>query len=347
MLDKRPILASQMLKGRGKLRGKKITLFRLTGNVGFRIRAKVRAHKVFSLTFAFRFSKTTIPNQEPNKEGRSSMKVLLSTLLVLSVFAFILPSTGNVAEIEPLGIVSLSGGAEREQGAPAGGRGTIELVGVWPFTSNLGVQGLWHYVGGRGSRIGVSGGPVFGWADGKAGLFVNYQHRGLGDGDFVWIRPAAAFYLDQLNLNFWYSQPVSSGQRANGNTDWAINQLQGTVHYFPAMNVAPFLSKDNLELTLGIQVNSFGGAGRNNMGGTGVGPVWGVAFMLMPDVTVNLVRATIDQRSRYRVNSGLELSFGKANQTLKELRRKYLEPNLDGPGNVARKASSSLFCDEC
>ena len=40
---------------------------------------------------------------DSNKEGRSSMKILLSTLLVASIFAFMLPATANVAEIEPFG----------------------------------------------------------------------------------------------------------------------------------------------------------------------------------------------------------------------------------------------------
>jgi hypothetical protein len=44
---------------------------------------------------------------------------------------------------------------------------------------------------------------------------------------------------------------------------------------------------------------------------------------------VNLVRGTFDSRSRYRVTSGVEFFFARGNTTLKEARRKYLEPNQD------------------
>jgi len=49
----------------------------------------------------------------------------------------------------------------------------------------------------------------------------------------------------------------------------------------------------------------------------------------MQGVAVNVVRGTFDSRSRYRVMSGLEFFFGRGTTTLKESRRKYLEPNND------------------
>lgn len=114
--------------------------------------------------------------------------------------------------------------------------------------------------------------------------------------------------------------------------DYGINQLQGTLHYFPSTDIASFMRKDNLELTLGLQANTFGGAGRQDLDGAGVGPVLGIAFMPAQGVEVNLLRATIDNRSRYRVFSGIAFYFSKGKETLKELRRRYLEPNPDADG---------------
>jgi hypothetical protein len=62
------------------------------------------------------------------------------------------------------------------------------------------------------------------------------------------------------------------------------------------------------------------------MGGTGVGPVLGLAFLPMPGVTVDLVKATFDSEGRYRVNTGLEFFFDRGGTSLKDMRRKYLEP---------------------
>jgi hypothetical protein len=42
-----------------------------------------------------------------------------------------------------------------------------------------------------------------------------------------------------------------------------------------------------------------------------------------------LFNGTFDSRSRYRVMSGLEFFFGRNTTTLKESRRKYLEPNQE------------------
>lgn len=266
------------------------------------------------------------------------MKILTGILVTIFVFAFLLAPNGDAAGLEPFGKVSILGGAEREGGAPAGGRGAIEFLGVAPFTQNFGVQGTGHYVGGRGSRYGLNAGPIFSWDTGKAGVLVNYQHRTLGDNNFVHIRPSLGLYFDQANVNLWYSHPVSEPQRDRRGVEYGINRLQGTVSYFPPMDVATFMRKDNLEVTLGVQVNTFAGAGRSKLEGAGVGPVLGVSFMPTQNVEVNLFKATIDNRSRYRVYSGLQFFFNRTKDTLKELRRKYLQPanNFEDGGGVGR-----------
>jgi len=265
------------------------------------------------------------------------MKFIVSLLSMTFIFVFLLAPTTNVAALDPVGKITISGGAEKAEGNPAGGRGTIELLGLLPIGANFGLQGIGHYVGGQGSRIGFSLGPIVGWNSGKAGLFVNYQHRSLHSNNFVSLRPSVAFYLDQANLNLWYSHPVSSPQRSRTEVEYGINWLQGTLSYFPATDVASFMRKDNLELTLGLQVNTFAGAGRHNLDSAGVGPVFGFSFMPIQNLAVNLFKATFDNRSRYTVESGIQYHFfGPGNSTLKELRRRSLEPNWLAPGAGGR-----------
>jgi hypothetical protein len=94
------------------------------------------------------------------------------------------------------------------------------------------------------------------------------------------------------------------------------------------------MRKDNLELTAGLQANTFAGAGNGKLTGAGIGPVLGVAFMPVQNLVVNLFRVTGDSRDRYRVDSGIQLFFEKGTSTLKELRRNSLEPNRDAPGAI-------------
>jgi hypothetical protein len=57
---------------------------------------------------------------------------------------------------------------------------------------------------------------------------------------------------------------------------------------------------------------------------------------------VNLVRATFDHEGRYRVATGLEFFFdAKGSTSLKDMRRKYLEPNFDGPQSAGKKRPHS------
>jgi hypothetical protein len=283
------------------------------------------------------------------------MKVLTGAGLAL-LFALVRPPIANVAELEPFGMLSAMVGAERETGNPmgrgvgrAGARATLGALGVLPFGwQNFGLQGSVKYVGGQGSRFGASAGPVYGWAGGKSGILIDYQHRTLRSSDFFWISPALALYFDQLNVNLSYSQPVSSIQRktrldfdpdhdgdlcghcsdiigSNEIRDIPVNKLQGTVSYFPAINL-PFVTKENLEITFGVQVNTFAGPYKN-LRGAGVGPVFGVAVMPWQNVEVTLLKASFDNRSRYSVQSGVNFFIPSANtsNTLMQLRRKYIQ----------------------
>src|SRR2546425_35583 len=127
------------------------------------------------------------------------MKITLTALLALAVFAFMLPATANVAEIEPFGFLGASVGAERETGVPrddvgrAGARGTIDALGVIPFgIPNFGLQASAQYVGGQGSRFAGSAGPIYAFPGGKTGIFLEYQRRTLRDADFFWLNPVLA-----------------------------------------------------------------------------------------------------------------------------------------------------------
>jgi hypothetical protein len=265
-------------------------------------------------------------------------KTVLSLLVVVAILGFGFVPKANVAPLEPFGKIELSGGGEREAHNPSGGRFIAEALGVLPLIGNFGAQGAIHYETGQGSRIGFNAGPVIGWDGGKAGFLFNYQHRGLRDTDFLWLIPTVAFYLPQWNLGMWYSQPVTGAQHGGGRTEYGVNRLQFNSSYFPAVDWwAPYLRRDNVELQLGLQVNTFAGAGHNKLGGTGVGPVLGASFLPMPGVAVNLVRATFDSESRYRVTTGLEFFFDRGGTSLKEMRRKYLEPNADGPQGGGKK----------
>jgi hypothetical protein len=288
------------------------------------------------------------------------MKLIVSTLLVLSVFVLMLPARGNVAEIEPFGFIGAFVGAERETGIPhngvgrAGGRGTIDALGVLPFgIPNFGLQASVQYVGGQGSRFAGSAGPIYAFPGGKTGFFLEYQRRTLRDADFFWLNPVLALYFDQANVNLSYQHPISGVQKLSSGdgsgsedtefTDVATNKFQGTVSYFPQIDLG-FVRKDNLELTFGVQVNTFTGHDTNHIRSAGVGPVVGVSAMPWQNLEVNLFRVTADNRSRYQVNSGVRYFFtsgGEKAMTLKEVRRKYLEAGPGPVGGFTRGHSTS------
>jgi hypothetical protein len=285
---------------------------------------------------------------EETEGGKHLMKVLTGAGLAL-LFALVRPPIANVAEIQPLAILSASIGGERETGEPdghgvgrGGPRGTLNFLGTVPFAiPGFGLQGTAQYNGGQGSRFGASLGPIYDFGVGKTGFFFAYQHRTLRDADFFWLNPALSLYFDQMNVNISYIHGISPwqesrcGDRCNGrledtkNFDVATNRLQGTVSYFPPMDIA-FLRKDNVELTFGVQVNTFAGGGAHFAKGAGVGPVLGVSVMPWQNLEVNLFRVTADNRSRFQFNSGVSYFMGRG-ATLKEWRRQYVDA---GPGPV-------------
>ncbi len=100
-----------------------------------------------------------------------------------------------------------------------------------------------------------------------------------------------------------------------------------------------------MEWTLGLEANSFGGAGSGNLK-TGVGPVFGFAFMPTKRLEVTALKGAIDHHGRYRIESGLSFYFNDMGATLKDLRRRYLEPNFGGPnsaGGIARSRPLGCF----
>lgn len=299
------------------------------------------------------------------------MKTAVRALIVVAALIFALPVNSFSADVEWLGILSGFGGAERETGSPgksgptvccsfpsynkvgkAGGRGTAQALGVIPIWGPLGAQASFNYTGGLGSRIGTTFGPIYDFTAGKVGLFATYQHRSLRDANFWWLEPAVDFYLGQMNVSLRYIQPLSGAQQKNvgdrsfctvfisgvcppedfKTVDQAINRLQGTVSYFPTVDFLQ-VGKDNLELTLGAQVNSFAGP-YQKVARTGVGPVFGISMMPAQNVELTVIKGTVDNRSRYQIETGLRFFFGKGGMpslqpakspTLKELRRKYME----------------------
>lgn len=263
------------------------------------------------------------------------MKKVFVVLVFAAGYFFAVAPAAKAAALEPFGKVELSGGAEREPRTPAGGRGTVEALGVLPFTQNFGIQASGHYVGGLGSRAGFSAGPIFGWDSGKFGVFGAYQHRGLRGNDFVHVIPSFAWYLPQVNFSVWYAHPVNGRQTGGDRVEYGVNKLQATASFYPGSDWA-FLRKDNAELTIGVQANTFAGPGHNKLGGTGVGPVLGLSFLPVPNIVVNLVRGTYDSRSRYKVSSGLDFFWGRNTVTLKDARRRYLEPNTDIPAAAGK-----------
>ena len=295
------------------------------------------------------------------------MKKLTSALLGLLLLGFMRPSVANVADVDWLGRLSILGGAESETwkrkdsalGGASHGFGYIEGLAVIPVLPWLGIQMNLNYQpsGDATPRVGGSIAPIIGWSGGmmgsggKAGFFFTdqfrmYPPRFEGQSrqhNFWWIGPSLALYdlLPNTNTDVWLRVPVSSSSVNRtcvvgcDDTDklfFPVGQLKAAVNWFPGPT--PISTKDNLELTLGIQVNGIAGVGQTNVG-SGIGPVFGAALMPWQNVEVQLVKAAMDNHNRYRVTSGFQMYFDTSkNSTLLQLRRKYLEPtNL--PGSVS------------
>jgi len=284
------------------------------------------------------------------------MRKLASAVFALMLLALSFPKVADVAPVEWLGRITGMGGAtseswrrKNEAAGSAHGLGYAEALGVIPLFGPLGLQLQASYDGGNGHRFDASGGPIFDFGMGKAGVFMQGQYR-LSPADKHqshefnrirnwWITPALSLYdiIPGTNIDIWYRQPLtgeyqrfsqccSDGER--GVRLYPYSQTRLAVNFFPA---TPFLAKDNLELTLGVQLNGLSGPAHENVA-LGVGPVFGMAFMPLPALEVTLFKAAIDNHNRYRVTSGVQFYLARGNQTLLQLRRKYLEPtNLPGP----------------
>lgn len=252
------------------------------------------------------------------------MKARSSLILVLIMFIFSPKSLGITADLKPIGGITAFGGAERHRGEGASGIGGIDLLGLAPVGRNLGVQGGFYLSGGQGARFGLNAGPVFNFTSGKAGLFVDYEHRAREDFNLVGIRGVGGYYFDKFDFLLSYSQPVSSVKRSGGKTLAGINELQGLARFYPT---------DEIEINAGVLVNSFAGPDRKDEGGTGVGGVFGLSFKVIDPVVIQLVQGKVDNRERYRVTSGVQLIFGSP---LREWLRAHLSlaPGGGIPGGV-------------
>jgi hypothetical protein len=249
-------------------------------------------------------------------------------ILLLAVFTFAFPwcAKSSGQDLKPIGGITAFGGAERDPGAGSNGIGGLDLTGLLPLSRSLGIQGSAYSMGGRGFRFGLDAGPVLNFISGKAGLFVDYEHRAREDFNYVSVRGVGAYYLDRLDLVLSYSHPVSSIKRLGGGKIAGINELQGLLRFYPTQEI---------EINGGLLLNSFAGAGRKDDGGTGVGGTFGLSFKLFDPVVIQLVQGKIDNRERYRVTSGIQLIFGSP---LRDWSRAHLpSPTGGGAGVVTRR----------
>jgi hypothetical protein len=286
------------------------------------------------------------------------MKKLIGIVFGLLLVGVMRPSVANVADVDWLGRISLLGGAESEErhrkdeiGGAAHGFGMLEGLGVIPFTPQFGIQlsGAYQYGGGWGGhKIGFQGGPIFGFGMGKVGVFVTDQFRvynpsatgsGIRSVNLFWITPAVAFYdlIPNTNLDVWFSQQISKhtttlGPNGDATKSFApTSTLRAALNWFPGG--MPF-GKDNTELTVGVQANGISGMDKTHAG-SGVGPVLGMAVLPWQNLELQVFKATIDNRNRYRVTSGVQYFFDRGNSSLMQLRRKYLEPtNMPNMANT-------------
>jgi hypothetical protein len=283
------------------------------------------------------------------------MKKLAGAIFGFLMLALWLPKVANVADVDWLGRISALGGAESESSnrkseswqGNAHGLGTMQGLGVIPITPAFGLQVGGGVGGGNGVKLDLQAGPIFGFSTGKVGiLWGTVIHRGpnaslesscCNNNRIIWnnwLRPAASFYFPGMNLDVWYSQPIGGVQKITRNSgDESFKGIVGVSEGRIALNWFPsFIMKDNLELTAGFQITALTGAGNGKHDvPMGVGGVAGMAVMPWQNLEVQLFKAQMDNRNRYRVTSGLQYYFNKGNPTLLQFRRMYLEPtNLPG-----------------
>jgi hypothetical protein len=290
-------------------------------------------------------------NLNRQKKGRRElMKRLAVAMMGLLVLGLWMPRVASVADVDWLGRLSVLGGAERQTFATAdrvgGGSHALaqsELLGVIPITPMFGIQFQGGYANmfGHGQKFAGQVGPIVGFGMGKAGVFVTDQfylfnggsipHTSSRSANMVWLTPSVSLYdlLPATNLDIWYSQQLSrrvtttSKFEENPNRHLApTSSMRVAMNFFPGF--LPF-GNGNTELTFGAQANGISGPDKHHAL-FGIGPVAGIAFMPFQNVEVQLFKATIDNRSRYQVLSGLQFFMSPTGGTLLQQRRKYLEP---------------------
>jgi hypothetical protein len=257
---------------------------------------------------------------------------LTSFILFIAVIA--MSNYVGAADLKPVGGITGFVGAERGGGNSASAIGGLDTLGLLPLTKDLGLQGGLTFSGGQGFRFGLNAGPVINFSSGKAGLFLDYEHRARDNYNYVGLRGTGGYYFDRFDALLSYSQPVSSVQRSGNRTFTGINELHAVLRYYPTNEV---------EVNGGFLVNSFAGPGWRDDGGTGVGGSFGVSFKLFEPVVLQLVQAKIDNRERYRVTSGIQIIWGSP---LKEFLREYVSfPTIGSgaPGGV--KGTSRNYID--
>jgi hypothetical protein len=143
---------------------------------------------------------------------------LFTVSVVIGLALFSAPAG---SEIQTVVGATLFGGAERGTEGKAGGVGGIEGFGIFPLAGNFGFQGSMRHEGGNagdgGYRLGLSAGPVFGYANGKVGLNVDYQFAERTNANFFFLRGVWAHYFDSFDLVLSYSQPVHTVQHGDRN----------------------------------------------------------------------------------------------------------------------------------
>lgn len=243
-----------------------------------------------------------------------------SVTFVLGLCALIGVVSDSIAvDLKPVGGITGFAGAERSNGLSASGIGGIEGLGLLPLTKSIGLQGGLTLSGGQGFKLDLNAGPVFNFDSGKAGLFLDYEHRAREDYNYVGLRGTGGYYFDRFDALLSYSQPLSSVKRVNGRKFTGINELHGVLRFYPT---------NEIEVNGGFLVNSFAGPGRNENGGTGVGGSFGVSFKLFDPIVLQLVQAKIDNRDRYRVTSGIQIIWGSPLQEY--LREHIAMPTIGG-----------------
>lgn len=216
--------------------------------------------------------------------------------------------------------------------------GGFDLLGVLPVARQFGLQGNFGFIGEHdGYRLSTGFGPIYDYNSGKVGLFFDYQYRREPLADirpglaflrnrqhqhFMFLDAAWAHYFDKFDLVFTYSHPLVWTQQSSA-VGWdprrrvanqakpracfaqdvyTINELKGVARIYPI---------PQLEVDIGMLVNSFAGPHRNTTG-TGVGGVFGLHYGITKNIVLNIVQAQGDSRERFRTTSGVQFFWSPA-----------------------------------